>query len=40
LGAEIMNKFQLFVARIETSFTMAGDMRDAKATPEGEVNTN
>ena len=27
-------------AVVEALFTMAGDRRDAKATPSGEVNTN
>jgi len=40
LGAEIMKKFDFGTAPGKTAFTMTGDMRDAKATPHGEVNAN
>jgi hypothetical protein len=35
-----MKEFGFDAAGVEASFTMAGDRRDAKATPSGEVNTN
>jgi hypothetical protein len=40
LAAEIMKKFGFSAAVVDALFTMAGDRRDAKATPSGEVNTN
>jgi hypothetical protein len=35
-----MKKFGLAAAVVTTAFTIAGNMRDAKATRNGEVNAN
>ncbi len=35
-----MKKIKLGRVVVNPPFTMAGDMRDAKATPDGEVNAN